>query len=170
MTYLQMYLGEFDREMAITRKHLERVPEEKADWKPHVKSMSLGRLAKHVATLPGYVAFVLKRDALDVADPAFHHAAPAPKRQAWLEAFDHAVAESRAAIVAAKDEELGTNWSLRDGESVIFSMPRAAALRGFALNHLIHHRAQLGLYLRLNEVPVPSTYGPSADEAPPAPR
>lgn len=170
MTYLQMYLGEFDREMSVTRKHLERVPEEKADWKPHAKSMSLGQLAKHVANLPAYAAFVLKRDSLEVTDPAFRQAAPAPNRQAWLEAFDRAVAESRAAILAAKEEELGTTWSLRAGESVIFAMPRAAALRGFALNHLIHHRAQLGVYLRLNEVPVPSSYGPSADEVAPASR
>lgn len=165
MSYLEMYLIEFDHEMATARKHLERIPEGKADWKPHAKSMSLGQLAGHVAGLPAYATMVLSRDSLEVTDLELKAPAIAPTRQAWLEAFDRNVAEARRAIAAAKDEHLSRDWALRAGPKVIFSVPRAGALRGFAMNHMIHHRAQLGVYLRLNDVPVPSTYGPSADEA-----
>jgi uncharacterized damage-inducible protein DinB len=159
-------LPEFDHEMASTRKTLERVPEGKPNWKPHEKSMPLGRLAGHVAELPGWAVETIERDSLDM-QPA--GAAPIQpnvmtSRTQLLELFDRCVAKGRAAIAGASDETLTKPWTLLAGGQQIFTLPRIAVLRGFVMNHLIHHRAQLGVYLRLNNVPLPATYGPSADE------
>jgi uncharacterized damage-inducible protein DinB len=159
-------LPEFDQEMATTRKFLERVPEDKASWKPHEKSMPLGRLAAHVAELPGWAATTLTQDSLDFNPPGGPGFTPAQmkSRQQLLELFDKSAAAARAAIASASDEDFMKPWSLLNGGKTIFTMPRGAVLRTFALSHVIHHRAQLGVYLRLNNVAVPSTYGPSADE------
>ena len=159
-------LPEFDQEMASTRKTLERVPENKADWKPHDKSMAMGRLAGHLAELPGWTVQTLTMDSLDVAPvngPSFQ-----PKvmttRADLLDFFDKNVAAGRAALAAASDEEMMKPWSLLSGGKTIMTMPKAAVFRVFVMSHGIHHRAQLGVYLRLNNVAVPSVYGPSADE------
>lgn len=159
-------LTEFDMEMTKTRKCLERVPEDKLGWKPHEKSMPLGRLASHLADLPNYGTFTLTQDSLDVAPPGGEprKTAQYSTRQALLDAFDRNVAEARSQIEKASDEDLRKPWSLLKGGQTIFSFPRAGVLRTFMMSHLIHHRAQLGVYLRLNDVPVPSIYGPSADE------
>ena len=156
-------LPEFDHEMANTRKTLERVPEDRFGWKPHEKSMTLGRLTSHIAELPRWGAVTFERDFLDLAHPE-GHALVATSRAAALQAFDANVAAARAALAAAGDEYLLQPWTLRMGDKTIFTLPRIAVLRAMVMNHMIHHRAQLGVYLRLNDVPVPSIYGPSADE------
>jgi uncharacterized damage-inducible protein DinB len=162
MTLAETLLPEFDHEMAVARKVLERVPEDKLDWKPHAKSFSIGALAAHVANLPSWGAETLNRSEVDLTG----HLAPValPSRADLLAIFDRNVAAARAALVGKTDAELGAMWSLRRNGKTIFSMPKAAVLRSFVLSHLIHHRAQLTVYLRLLDVPVPSIYGPSADE------
>ena len=164
MTYFESYRAEFDQEMAITRRILERVPDSDGDWRPHAKSMSLKQLAGHVATMPCYITAVLTRDGVDVANASWLARGFEATRAGWLAVFDKTLAEARQALQAAKDADLGRIWTLSAGPQKIFSLPRATALRSFAMNHMIHHRAQLGVYLRLKDVPVPSTYGPSADE------
>ena len=159
-------LPEFDQEMANTRKTLERVPDDKFDWKPHAKSFAMGGLATHIATLPSWTVETIEKDALDIepvgGEP--YRATPASSRKELLETFDKNVAAARAAIAGASDEHLFKPWSLLKGGAVVLTLPRVAVLRSFVMNHLIHHRAQLGVYLRLNDVPVPALYGPSADE------
>lgn len=160
------FLPEFDHEMALTRKTLERVPEGKPDWKPHEKSMTISRLAGHLAELPGFALMTIQNDSFNVAPPGggSRQRTVMTSRKQLLEVFDKNVAAARAAIAGASDEHMGQMWTLRAGEKTIFSMPRAGILRAMILSHTIHHRAQLGVYLRLNGVPVPSIYGPSADE------
>ncbi len=159
-------LPEFDQEMANTRKTLERVPEDKLAWTPHPKSMAMGRLATHVAQIPGWATMTLEKDSLDLAPQGVPVEPPqeAKSRKELLELFDKNVAGARAAIAGASDEHLGKPWTLLSGGRTILTLPRIAVLRGFVMNHGIHHRAQLGVYLRLNNLPVPALYGPSADE------
>jgi len=162
----QMLLPEFDVEMAKTRQTLERVPEDKFGWKPHEKSMTLVRLAGHIAEMPGWAVYTVNTDSLDVA-PVNEPKYEPPKinsRKDILEIFDKNVKEARAAIERASDENLGQPWTLLGGGKTIFTMPRVAVLRSMVMNHIIHHRGQLGVYLRLNNVAVPGPYGPSADE------
>jgi len=161
-------LPEFDQEMATTRKTLERVPEGKPDWKPHDKSMTMGRLAGHCAELPSFVSMALGTESFDFRPPG---APPRPpvvmsSRQQLLEVFDKNVSAAREALSKASDEDLMKTWTLLADGKKLMSMPRIAVVRGFAINHGIHHRGQLSVYLRLNNVPVPSIYGPSADENP----
>lgn len=160
-------LPEFDQEMATTRRVLERVPDDRLAWKPHEKSMSLGRLASHVAELPIWVDTILKQEAFDMADPR-DGGAYTPNdlgsNREILELFDSLVRRARATIEAAEDRIYPQPWTLKSGDHVIFTMPRAAVLRMMVYSHIIHHRGQLSVYLRLNDVPVPSIYGPSADE------
>jgi uncharacterized damage-inducible protein DinB len=159
-------LPEFDHEMANTRKTLERVPEDKLGWKPHPKSGTMGWLATHVANLPSWATETLGKDTLDLAPNGVPQApmAPAKSRQELLALFDKNVAAGRAAIAGASDEHFAKPWSLLSNGKTLMTMPRIAVLRGFVMNHVIHHRAQLGVYLRLNDVAVPALYGPSADE------
>jgi len=164
MAISQALLPEFDQEMANTRKALERVPDGKFDWKPHDKSGTMGWLAGHLATLPNLALMALAQDSFDLATrptlPKLNN------RAEVLAAFDKGIAEARKAIAAASDEHLMKPWSLLNGGQTLLSLPRIAVLRGFFMNHLIHHRGQFTVYLRLNNVPVPSIYGPSADENP----
>jgi uncharacterized damage-inducible protein DinB len=156
-------LPEFDHEMATTRKTLERIPEDKLGWAPHQKSMSLGRLAGHVAELPNFATMTMKTDSMDLASGGYQPLTATSQKQV-LDAFDKAAADARAAIAAASNEDLMQSWTLLYGGKTIFAMPRVAALRAMMMSHMIHHRGQLSVYLRLNNVPVPSIYGPSADE------
>jgi uncharacterized damage-inducible protein DinB len=158
-------LPEFDHEMANTRKTLERVPDEKFDWRPHEKSFAMGALASHLANLPGWTNVTADLDEFDMAPGGVPMKTPeCHSRQEVLEVFDKNVGAARAAIESASDERLMGPWTLlADGQRVL-SMPRIGVLRSFVMNHTIHHRAQLGVYLRLNDIPVPSIYGPSADE------
>lgn len=163
MSLLQSLLPEFDHEMAGTRKTLERVPWEKRDWRPHDKSYTLGQLATHLGEVVSWGSFTLATDELDFA--TFDYTPPEHASVAeLLDAFDRACAESRAAIAAADDATAMAIWTLRQGEQVMFALPKIAVLRSFVMSHNVHHRAQLGVYLRLLDVPVPALYGPSADE------
>ncbi len=168
MSLSQALLPEFDNEMMITRKTLAQIPEDKFDWKPHDKSATLGSLATHLANLPTWASLAIEKDVFDLAPPdaPAPHATPAATRDEILETFDRNVAAARELIAAASDEQLAQKWTLLNGGKEIMSLPRVGVLRGFVMNHTIHHRAQVGVYLRLNDVPVPSVYGPSADENP----
>jgi uncharacterized damage-inducible protein DinB len=158
-------LPEFDLEMAAARRTLERIPEDKLGWKPHEKSMTLGRLAGHVAELPGMGVRVIQSDGFDVANrPAGSKPNVAESQKHVLEMFDKNVAEARAAFAGASDAQWAGNWTISAGEKKFYDGPRIGAVRRMMMNHIIHHRAQLGVYLRLTGVPVPSVYGPSADE------
>jgi uncharacterized damage-inducible protein DinB len=161
-----MVLPEFDQETANTRKVLERIPEDKLDWKAHPKCNTIGWNANHLAETVGWVEGTLTQDSWDIA-PVGGEKYQSPKLTSLKEIlalFDRNVAAGRKAITAAKDSEMGTSWSLLQGGKPMMTMPRAAVIRTFVLNHLIHHRAMLLTYLRLNDVPVPGMYGPSGDE------
>jgi uncharacterized damage-inducible protein DinB len=166
MTISEALLPEFDQEMANTRKTLERVPDDKLDWKPHPKSFSMGSLATHIVVMTGWTVDTMEKDAFDISPPG----APPYKEEVvksqkeLLERFDKGVKAARASIAGASDEHFMKNWSLLAGGKALFTMPRLVCIRSFVMNHTIHHRAQLGVYLRLNDIPVPAIYGPSADE------
>ena len=166
MTISEALLPEFDQEMAYTRKTLDRVPEDKFGWKPHEKSFDMGSLAIHLATMPGWAAETVQKDRLDYAPPGEPpmQMPKAENRQQLLALFDEGVAKARSALAGASDQHLLGPWTLLAGGKEIMTLPRIAVIRNFVMNHSIHHRAQLGVYLRLNNVPVPSIYGPSADE------
>jgi uncharacterized damage-inducible protein DinB len=160
MSIAETLLPEFDQEMATTRKVLERVPTDKGTWKPHTKSFSLGHLAQLVAGMPGWLTNTVTETSLDLGKyPGYSY----EKTETLLKSFDKNVKEARKAIASAKDADFNVPWSLKHGERVIFSMPRGPVVRQ-TINHLVHHRGQLTVYLRLIDVPVPSIYGPSADE------
>ena len=162
MAISEALLPEFDHEMANTRRALERVPDVKLGWKPHEKSMSLASLATHLATIGGWSQAIVGQDSFDVKN------APAnpdlKSRNEILKTFDQTTAAARQAIAGASDAQMMKPWSLFSNGKAMLTMPRIAVLRGFIMNHSIHHRGQLTVYLRLNNVPVPSIYGPSADE------
>jgi uncharacterized damage-inducible protein DinB len=162
-------LPEFDQEMQNTRKTLERCPDANWNWKPHEKSGTVGWLASHIATMIGWIPVTLTTEELDYA-PVNGPAYEPPKisnRKELLAVFDKEAAGARAALAKVSDTDMMKNWKLLAGGQEIFTMPRAACIRGMVLNHLIHHRAQLTVYYRLVGVPVPGLYGPSADEGQP---
>lgn len=159
-------LPEFDREMATTRTMLERVPETRAEWTPHVKSRTMGELASHIGNLPRLGLITMEADELDVSPPNGSNGATAPRFESTatlIRTFDDSVQRARAAIESASDSDMMEPWTLRRAGKTVWTLPRAAVLRSFILSHMIHHRGQLSVYLRLNEVPLPSVYGPSAD-------
>jgi uncharacterized damage-inducible protein DinB len=168
MSLSQGLLPEFDQEMAKTRSVLSRIPMDKFDWKPHEKSFGMGDLANHVARMAGWGMSTMTTDSLDYAPVD----GPAPEppiartTEELLALFDESVAGFREAIEGATDEHFMAPWTLQAGGEDLFTMPRGAVIRTLILNHIIHHRAQLTVYLRLNDLPVPGLYGPSADEAP----
>ena len=166
MSLGQSLLPEFDHEMANTRKVLERIPEDKLDWKVHEKSNTIGWVGMHLAELPAWIEIGLNQDSFDVDPPGGqpYRTPPATSRRAILDRFDKNVAAGRAALAAAPDAEFLKPWSLLKAGQTVFTIPRAAVVRSFVLNHMIHHRAHLCVYLRLNGIPVPALYGPSADE------
>ena len=160
MSFAATLLPEFDQEMATTRRLLERVPAERGQWKPHPKSFALGHLAQLVSWMPGWIANTVRDTALDLAT--------APKytfetTESLLDAFDTNVRAAREALASSQDADYAVPWSLKRGARVLFTAPRGTVVRNH-INHLIHHRGQLSVYLRLNDVPVPSIYGPTADE------
>jgi uncharacterized damage-inducible protein DinB len=157
-------LPEFDQEAATTRRVLERIPDEKLSFKPHPKSMDMASLATHVCELTDWTPETIAKDFVDLAayDPSKRKIIAS--REELLAKFDKSVANARAALAKAEDAQLMQPWSLKSGDTVFFTMPKAAVLRSFVFNHTVHHRAQLSVYLRLNDIPVPAMYGPSADE------
>jgi len=166
MPLIDAILPEFDHEMANTRKVLERVPDDRLDWRPHPKSSTMGALATHVATLPSWTVETFGRDELDLMPDGkpVEPQAPAKSREELLSRFDAAVAAARSTLTSATDAAMFQNWTLLTNGQKVLTLPRAAVLRSFVLSHSIHHRAQLGVYLRLNDIAVPAIYGPSADE------
>lgn len=157
-------LPEFDHETATTRRLIERIPDNKLSFKPHPKSMDMATLATHLCEMTGWAVDTIEKDSFDLAasDPAARKIAAS--RAELLERFDKAVANARAALASAEDGPLMQPWSLKSGEKVFFTMPKVVVLRSFVFNHCVHHRGQLSVYLRLNDIPVPAMYGPSADE------
>ena len=157
-------LPEFDQEAATTRRVLERIPDDKFSFKPHPKSMDMASLATHVCELTNWTPETIGKDSVDLAafDPSQRKIAAS--RAELLDMFDKAVVNARTALAAAEDAQLMEPWSLKSGDKVFFTMPKVAVLRSFVFNHTVHHRAQLSVYLRLNDIPVPAMYGPSADE------
>ena len=165
MNYVESILPEFDREMANTRTVLERVPEHNLDWQAHPKSHTIGWNANHLAEIPGFGKGFLTAPSWDFA-PIGGEPYQSPKlssRQEILDLFDRNVAAARKAIAAVKDDELTQPWSLLKAGTPLFTLPRGTVIRSFVLNHLIHHRAILCVYLRLNDVSVPGMYGPTGD-------
>jgi uncharacterized damage-inducible protein DinB len=163
MPISELLLPEFDAEMKTTRTMLERVPEDKKDFKPHAKSMPLGKLAPHVAELAGFGLTVLTTPELDFSKGGSKRIAFESVNQ-LVDAFDQGAAKARAALKSLPDEAWTQNWKLSFQGKPIFDGSRFLAYRQMFLNHLVHHRAQLGVYLRLNDKPLPATYGPSADD------
>jgi uncharacterized damage-inducible protein DinB len=157
------FLAELENEAKVTRTVLERVPADKFDWQPHEKSMTFGRLAAHVAEMFGWTKETLTSDVLDFATMDYTPIEPKTTED-LLAFFDEQIATSKAVLSETSDETFMTNWTMRNGEQEYFTMPKVAVMRSFVMNHIIHHRGQLSVYLRLNDIPVPAIYGPSADE------
>jgi uncharacterized damage-inducible protein DinB len=164
MALAESLLPDFDSEMAATRRLLERLPEEALGWRPHPRSYSLGELATHLAVIPRWGRSILQHDFHDLAAASVSAPAQAASRAGVLAEFDGHVADVRRLLLDRSDAELQAPWELRQRDQVLMSLPRLAALRRFLVHHLIHHRGQLTVYLRLRDVPLPPTYGPSADE------
>ena len=161
MPLVDALLPEFDHEMTVTRKLLERVPDDKLAWRPHEKSMALGELASHLSNIPNWAGTILNDLSFDLA--SLPHQTPKASRAEILALFDESTKTTRA-LMDKSDAEYMAPWSLKRGGQDMFSMPRIAAFRSFVLSHTIHHRGQLSVYLRLNQIPVPPIYGPTADE------
>ena len=161
MKMTDLFLAELEREAAVTRRVVERVPDGRYDWKPHEKSMKLGYLAELVARLPSWPVFMIKQDELELTS---YKQEPLRTSIELVQALDRGVAEAREALANTTDEHLMKSWRMLVGGKVVSEQPRYLALRDGVFNHLAHHRGQLTVYLRLNDVPVPSIYGPSADE------
>lgn len=157
------FLGELDHEAQTTRKVLERIPTEKFDWKPHEKSMTMGQLAAHVADMFSWYSGTMDMEEMDFA-AGYENPKPATTEE-LLAIFDKNVAQANESLKRAEtDEQFRQNWTLRNGEHIFFTLPRANVLRTMVANHIVHHRGQLTVYMRLNDIPVPGVYGPSADE------
>ena len=165
MTIAELLLEDFDAEMNNTRRTLERIPEHNPEYKPHEKSMAIGKLAMHVASLPHFGLCILEDPSMDMAKPTRPRVELIfQSREHLLATFDQQAAACRAALSAASDDHLTQPWRFSFGEYLISDETRSKTYRLMFFNHLVHHRAQLGVYLRLNELPVPGLYGPSADE------
>jgi uncharacterized damage-inducible protein DinB len=167
MAIRDTFLPEYDHELATTRRLLERVPEAHFGWAPHSKSMTLGRLVMHIANIPFWLSAALKETSYDLAagkDKEAGPEEPPASRDALLKEFDVKAAAARAVLANATDAEMLAQWTLKSGSHEIFTLPRTAVVRSFVMNHLIHHRGQLSVYLRLKDVPLPAIYGPTADE------
>jgi uncharacterized damage-inducible protein DinB len=163
MKLIDSLIAEFEHEMQTTRKHLERLPEDKLEWRPHRKSFTAAGLASHITEMVSWIDAILNRDEIDF-DPATYKPYVAASVADLLKTFDDNVGKGRQALVGATDDTLQQPWRLKIMGRVQVEKPRAAALRDFALSHLIHHRGQFSVYLRLLDIPVPGSYGPSADE------
>lgn len=164
MAIIDALLPEFDREMGLTRRALERVPDGQFDWKPHPTSVTLGRLAEHLTEMPQWAAITMAQDGIEMTKERPPDYVRPATRAAVLAQFDQYLKEGRGHVVNKTDAEFNAPWTLRAGGKEVFTMPKAAVMRNFVLNHMIHHRGQLMVYLRMLGIPVPSIYGPSGDE------
>ncbi len=164
MSLIEPILTEFKLESANTRKALERVPENRFDWKPHEKSWTLVQLASHLAEIPVWLGSILETDEMDVTAQGDYQPFRAQDRQQLLDTFDRNVKQAVELMKKAPTEKLGKTWRIRSGDDVLWEAPRIGVIKSMLINHAIQHRGQLTVYLRLNDVPVPSIYGPSADE------
>ncbi len=160
MRIRDLLLTEFEQEMPPTRRVLERVPSDKGEWKPHPRSFSLGHLAQLVSWMPSWIATTINEPALDLAGQSGYSYQPT---ETLLAGFDQGVKDARAALSTFEDSDFDTPWHLKHGDRVLFTSPRGATVETH-INHLVHHRAQLGVYLRLLDIPVPQMYGPTADD------
>ena len=156
-------IAELQQEATTTRKCLERIPENTFDWKPHEKSMSMSRLAAHVAEMVGWVKDTVEKPELDFATMDYKPLVPQTTAE-LVEYFEKNLADATETLKNTSNETMMENWKMRNGEQIYFDMPRVQVLRGFIFNHIVHHRGQLTVYLRLNDISVPALYGPSADE------
>jgi uncharacterized damage-inducible protein DinB len=157
------FIAELEQEAATARKCLERIPPEKFEYKPHEKSMTMGRLASHIAEMFGWTPATLQQPEIDFAKMDYKPYDP-PTTADLLDFFDKHVAEAVETLKNTDDTVFIENWTMRNGETIYFTLPKVAVMRSFVMNHIVHHRGQLSVYLRLNDIPVPSIYGPSADE------
>ncbi len=166
MTIAQALLPEFDHEMANTRKTLERIPDDKLDWRPHEKSFDMRAMLTHMANMPKWSVMTINESSFDMEPEGEEPIKEEPVEtvEGALEMFDANVAAAREAIANASDETLMASWSLLKAGDEVLTFPKVAVLRSFIMNHMIHHRGQLTVYLRLNDLPLPALYGPSADE------
>lgn len=166
MPMIDAYIAELDHEAATTRRLLERMPDDRVEWKPHEKSMTLGRLCGHIAEMPIWGVVILQEEEFDIATSAErgYESFTASDRESLLARYDRELAALVAAAQGVDDARMEGSWTLSNGAETLFTAPRAVALRSWVLNHVVHHRGQLAVYLRLLDVPVPSIYGPSADE------
>jgi uncharacterized damage-inducible protein DinB len=162
MNIIQLLLQELEKEAVTTRKMLERVPSDKFDWKPHEKSMTLKRLATHIAELPGWISMALTTDELDFADNPYKPVEINNTKE-LLDYFERSLAEGKKSLMSATENDLLPNWTLRNGDQVYSVSTKYEVIR-MSFGQIIHHRAQLGVYLRLLNIPIPGSYGPSADE------
>jgi uncharacterized damage-inducible protein DinB len=163
MTLSAPFIAELQQEAKTTRKVLERIPESAFGWKPHEKSMAMLRLATHVAEMTGWIKDTVEKPGIDFATMDYKPFEPKTTSE-LVDFFDRRVAESTESLKNTSDEAMMQNWTMRNGETVYIDLPRVQVLRGMVFNHIVHHRGQLSVYLRLNEIPVPELYGPSADE------
>jgi uncharacterized damage-inducible protein DinB len=157
------FLAELEQEAKVAREVLSRVPADKFDWKPHEKSMSFGKLASHVAEMVGWTGPTLEHPELDFSKMEYKPFEPQTTEE-LLDFFDKNLYAAVEVLRNMSDEQFMESWTLRNGETVYFTMPKVVAMRSFVMNHIVHHRGQLSVYLRLNDIAVPSIYGPSADE------
>lgn len=165
MTIAEILLQDFDIEISNTRRTLERVPDDMPDWAPHEKSMKMGKLAMHCASLPLFGVYIVEDEGMDMGNSTRPHPSLVfESREACLQRLDESAARCRAALATASDADLEKAWAFSFGEHMISNAARSKTFRLMCFNHLIHHTAQLGVYLRLNGIPVPALYGPSADE------
>lgn len=164
MPLIDALLPEFDREMGLTRKLLDRVPDGQFDWRPHPTSVTLGRLAEHLAEMPLWAATTMAQSALDMTTPRPPGYQRPATRDAVLAMFDANLKNGRANLAGKTDGEFMAPWTLKAGGKEVFTMPKVAVMRNFVLNHMVHHRGQFSVYLRMLGVKIPSIYGPSGDE------
>ena len=164
MTIANQMLAELQQEGITTRKMLALVPVDKKDWKPHEKSMALGNLSRHVAEIYGWPKETVQDDELDFSKMD-HKPVEITSNEQLLALFDKCMAKAKEILENTPDEEMAKPWTMRNGETIFFTMPKAQVMRTWVLNHSVHHRAQLGVYLRLLDIPIPGSYGPSADES-----
>ena len=164
MPLIDALLPEFDREMGLTRRALDRVADGQFGWQPHPTSMTLGRLAEHLTEMPRWATMTMTLSELEMTAPRPDDYVQPATRAAMLAQFDKHLKEGRATVVGKTDGEFLAPWTLKAGGKEVFTMPKIAVMRNFVLNHMIHHRGQFAVYLRMLGIPVPSIYGPSGDE------